>query len=137
MKALLLVMALSFLGSSANAFIGIPGELTPVVADIHCEQEGGGIAIAFPKEGQPARVWQTDIGSDDGLELEVLKFNMGRCPGCFAFQAKLMGYIVFGEGKQFHLKYWAYDEDKRPQVLLETACRESSKRFLPLPRRRR
>lgn len=128
MRTIAFLISLSLFGATASAFIGIPGELTPVAADIHCEEPGGGIAVALPKAGQQARVWQTDPGSDMGLELEVVKFNLARCAGCFSFQAKLIGMPVFGEANRFRLKYWAIDEDGRPQTLLETMCRPSARR---------
>ena len=86
-----LTLALSSLALASTAFAVdfLPGQITKIDADYRCELSGGGVAFRVAAPGVPARVWQTDVGQEMGLELEVTSFLKARCPGCYSFDARL------------------------------------------------
>ncbi|GEM_PF-5323022 len=99
--------------------------MSRVNADFRCEQEGGGIAVKVGSSAASARVWQTDVGEDEGLELEVTDFKTARCIGCYSFKAILMGQIqVQGKITNGVLKYQAVDPDsgKLETLLSDIKC---------------
>lgn len=78
--------------------IGLPGQLTRIDASYRCEKSGGGVAFRIPRSAsEPARIWQTDKGQELGLEFEVVRFKVARCPGCYSFEARL-GNALFTQG---------------------------------------
>ncbi len=111
-KNVVLTMAVSVavLGlGSAGAFAGgdpIEGiKITPIEADIRCEAEGGGLGFAYPTHDAPARIWMTDIGEDEGLEVEVKSF-CETAKGSFTFVAQVLKNTeITGEAKNFRLDF--------------------------------
>lgn len=91
-------------------------EMTTIKADYRCEQPGGGVAVKIGTEST-ARVWQTDPGEKEGLELQVTSFSLARCPGCFSFEANLMGeLLVKGRALNSFMTYEVYDADEAKWV---------------------
>lgn len=90
-KLFVLAMSSIALASSAFAVDLFPGQTTKVDATYRCEAAGGGAAFRVPAPGVPARVWQTEMGDELGLELEVTRFLQARCPDCYFFEARLGG----------------------------------------------
>jgi hypothetical protein len=94
--------------------------MSKVNADYRCELDGGGIAFKSQTASKKARVWQTDVGEDEGLELKVKSFSTLRCPGCYSFEANLINMPVRGNISNFLLTYEVFDaEDSQWKVLLE------------------
>ena len=104
---------------SSSAFAGMN-------ADYRCEQNGGGIAIKLPAEGSKAKIWQTDVGDADGLELKVKSFVPGKDAGNYSFTALQMGVVkVRGTVLDYKLTYELYDSDKKmwtPTPLKDVLC---------------
>lgn len=93
-------------------------ELTKIEADYRCELEGGGIAVKLGSV-DTAKIWQTDMGEDEGLELDVTSFSVARCPGCFSFTAILMGELeVRGKASSSILTYEVFDSESNMWVPL-------------------
>lgn len=94
--------------------------MTTVKADYRCELAGGGVAFKAQTAPKKARVWQTDVGEKQGLEIVVNSFSTSRCPGCYSFEAEIMSTPVRGRISNFLLTYEAYDsESSEWKVLLE------------------
>lgn len=94
--------------------------MSKVNADYRCELDGGGIAFKSQTGNKKARLWQTDMGEDEGLELKVKSFSIMRCPGCYSFEADLINMPVRGKISNFLLTYEVFDaEDDHWKVLLE------------------
>lgn len=107
MKTIIVILSLLF--TSASFADGIDNKITRIRADYRCENSpGGGIAFSLPKtlkkKNAKARVWMTDIGQNDGLELQVTQFSVARCAGCFSFEALLGSSVLRGVVNQFELE---------------------------------
>ena len=82
----LLFALLTVLNVHADVFP--PGlELTPIQgAQLFCSNQGVMYAINFRQE----RVWQSDRGERDGLELKRVKITRLRCPRCYDISGVLL-----------------------------------------------
>ncbi len=110
----LIMVAFSY--ANAQEFL----ESSKIEADLRCEQPGGSVAVALPGPGKPARVWQTDPGSDEGLEIQLTAFRVARCQGCFSFTGLLFGMQVKGDAVDSKLTYSLYNEELNQfEILLE------------------
>lgn len=124
MKVWLLLVTLVF-SASASAFIPFPGESSTVEADLICQQEGGGMAIALPTKSKSPRVWMVDPEIPGGTEINVIEFQLARCRGCFNFKAEFLGMVLEGKASNFHLIVrGAYEEDEENEdgVILDAQC---------------
>ena len=126
MKKCILIFAL-LVGSYSHAFINLPVNSSKVEADLICQNPGGGFGIAWPQENQPARIWQVDSQVEEGLELEVTDFRVARCPGCFAFEASLLGMKLEGQASNFNLQVFGENADGQKEKLLDAVCVPSKK----------
>ena len=118
-----LVLGFSFIGSITFATETVNGEVTQIKADFRCENKGGGIAVAMPTETTAAKVWQSELGSATGIEIQLTSFTVARCMGCFSFTGILMKDItVQGTSENFELIYTASHKQEAPVELLRAHC---------------
>ena len=82
----------------SGSAMAMAGDFTPITgANLVCNfGDSGMIAINASEE----RVWQGNPGDEEGLELQVIRFDRFRCPNAYDIQAKL---VVFGEEAEVRL----------------------------------
>lgn len=99
--------------------------VSPIEANLRCEQAGGGIAIKFPSQSSPARAWQTDTGVEQGLEINLTDYKTARCAGCLIFDGEVMGLKVQGAVSNFLLTYSIFNPQKNAWevVLKNVPCK--------------
>lgn len=95
-KSILMMLAVAFTQSTSHAFFDFDQELELLdSADLICEQEGIGVAVAIelPKNGAAGVVWETDFGAEDGVRVSKVKFARGSSAERFSFSGvkELMG----------------------------------------------
>ncbi|MCB9027239.1 MAG: hypothetical protein H6625_13035 [Bdellovibrionaceae bacterium] len=56
-------------------------------ADLICEDSG--VKFAIRTAFQDEKVWQSDPGMDDGIELSINKFERMKCPSTYSIEATL------------------------------------------------
>ena len=59
-------------------------------AQLYCSQKGGMYAINFTEN----RLWQSDVGANDGIELTNVTIKKFRCPNCFDIQGTIAGVLT-------------------------------------------
>ncbi len=75
-----------------------------------------------------AKDWLTDPGENEGLELEITKFNLARCPGCFKLEEVLLGIIpVRGIINSFYLTYEMSNDGVWKKLLNRVECNPANK----------
>ncbi|MCB0384256.1 MAG: hypothetical protein KDD43_02600 [Bdellovibrionales bacterium] len=101
MKAILLIALV--LPISAYAFIpSSPGDspITKIVdEDLRCEDSGAMFAIKSTENSE--KVWQSDPGMDDGIEMSILRFDRFECPFNFYIETEIS---MFGQVTPVTLK---------------------------------
>lgn len=106
LQNLFVVLALS-LSFSAPAMAFLSGlEPVPMTADLLCSDPDGFVVIGvqFPSSGQDAKMWLSSRNeSAMGFPMEVLDFEVARCPGCFRFEAKFVDSVMKGSANNFQL----------------------------------
>lgn len=86
-----LIVTLIFVATAAQAGIFPPGmDLRPIKgAQLFCSWQDGMYAINLTEK----RVWQTDPGATDGIELQNVRINFARCPNCYDISGSMAGIL--------------------------------------------
>ena len=98
-----IILALLLLPNSTFAFLPeSPGDspITKIVGeDLRCEDHG--VLFALRTAEHDEKVWQSDPGMNDGLEVTIKKFDRYECPYNFNIEAEV---VAFGMTAPLNLK---------------------------------
>lgn len=124
-----LFLVVAFVGTADLAQAG-NGDIGSVSkAQVRCEGAGGGFAFALPKGDDPSlKVWTTEKGMDEGLELTVTSYRPFRCPDCFEISATT---TFFNSVIEYSFQLTTLPGDPTPILV---ASVKSGNEEMPLPR---